>query len=200
MPGTDFDRLVEQIAKSENQWSHKQLAIWGGTCRPDQVDDLLKEWGLPNDGMSYCIWETSGSIGFERCADAETTLERARIFGADGDLSLRRHTDQFLWHFVGKQGIKPPQLDDGTDFSVPDNDFWQKEPNAVFLREEKETLLWGERKAGQGRWHDDRVGWANLTYPIEVAENSQTRPQLTYQTFSRAGQMEFVWYLRMEAS
>jgi hypothetical protein len=201
MSDVNFVQLVEHITKSENQWGHKQLSIWGGTCRPDQVEAMLEKWGLPNDGgMSCCIWETSESIGFEPCPDAETTLERTRIFGVDGDLSLRRHADHFLWYFVGKQGIKPPKLDDGTDFSVPDNDFWQKERDAIFLREQEQTLLWGERKPKQKRWYDDRVGWAKLTYPIEVAEDSPTRPYLHYQTFSRAGQVEFVWYLRMEAS
>lgn len=198
MSAIDFTELIERATKSENQWGKDNLAIWGGICRPDQVEALLEKWSLPNDGMPYCIWETSSSIGFEQRPNAETALERARIFGADGDLSLRRHADRFLWHFVGKNGIKPPKLGDGIDFAHPENDFWQKEPNAVFLREEKQTLLWGERKAEQERWYDDRVGWANLTYPIEVAEDSHTRPQLTYQTFSRAGHVEFVWFCDLE--
>lgn len=84
MSDVNFVQLVEHITESgKNQWGHKQLAIWGGTCRPDEVEAMLKKWELPNNGgMSYCIWETSESIGFERCPDAETTLNVADIFGA----------------------------------------------------------------------------------------------------------------------
>jgi hypothetical protein len=198
MAGVEFDQLVEYVADSGNQWGKDKLAIWGGTCRLEQIADFLTAWNLPdNDG---CIWETDDSIGFAPRPNAETTLERARIFGTDGDLSLRRHTDHFLWHFVGKPGVKPPKLPGGgPDFATPDNDFWRTEPNAVFLMEEKQTLFWGARKGEQDRWFDDRVAWADLAYPIDVAKDSHTRPQLTYRTFSREGRVEFVWYLKMEA-
>ncbi len=189
----NFDELVAYVTNADHYRDATRFAVWGGECSADQLPVFLKGWNLPNANMPYCIWETMSEMRFKaQTLPADVAeLERGRVFGPRGDLSLRRDSERFLWHFVGEKGVNPP-----AEFDKAENDFWQAEPDAQFLMTEDTLLLWGERKDQQPRWFEDRVARAKLTYPI--AGTPSGRAQVRYRAFTRAGQVELVWFMRLE--
>lgn len=189
----DFGRLAQEVQDSNRYWGNDKLAIWGGWCCTEtDAMALLRDWPQRDKAMPYRIWEYTSEMVFEEKAlpvDGRG-LERGRLFGPGGDLSLRRDGDRFYWHFVGQPGMQPP---DG-DFHA--QDFWgQAEAGTSFFRCKERSLLWGERQEGFDLWFEDRTGRARLRYPMDTTG----RVQVEYQTFSRAGRVEFVWLLGLEA-
>jgi len=184
----NFQHLVDQVYGQEVD--SKALAIWGGTCPESKLSAFIQGWDLST--MPYCIWEHASEIVFqEGTLPAEAgLLERGRLFGPGGDLSLRRDGDVFRWHFVGRAGAKPPAGPYGTQ------DFWQATGNedARFHQATETAQLWGERKEGFDLWFEDRVAGARLQYPT----THTGRVQIRYATFSRAGRVEFVWLRELE--
>lgn len=206
----EFAELLDALRAEENQYGRSKLAIWGGECDEAHVSALLAAFNAPNGTMNYCVWETPRKIMFveNKPPESITRLEQARVFGARGDLALRREGKHFLWRFVGESETRPAHLvmqeADGIQaaiyFDDPLNDFWASEPNdAVFVRAQESALLWGERNSGETRWYEDRVGNARLEYPVEMENEKQTRVRLHYWTFSRAGRVEFAWFRELEA-
>lgn len=186
----DFNDLVAQVRA--RQIGPETLAILGGTCKEQDVLSFLQAWSL--SGTPYRIWEYASEIVFqENTLPLDTgLLERGRLFGPVGDLSLRRDGGRFRWHFVGKAGTEVPKG------PYEAQDFWQSEANkdARFHRNAESALLWGERKEGFNLWFEDRVAGARLKYPSK----DTGRVRINYQTFSRAGRVEFVWLLGLEVS
>ena len=184
----DFDQLVNQVRAS--QVGKEQLAIWGGKCSETQVLDLVQQWPTL-DRMPCHIWEYCSDITFDRDAWPEDVqlLERGRLFGEGGDLSLRRDGDHFRWWFIGPAGVIPPG---------GGKDFWQANPGVTFHEYEGTALLWGKGKQAQigdetvWWWFDDRVARAKLCYPVE---GQPGRVQIEYRIYSRAGRVEFVWLM-----
>lgn len=185
-------QALAQHVNDKNKVGREKLSIWGGRCNEDAVVTLMEKWPALGD-MPYRIWEFSSETRFERgtIPDNYKWLERARLFGAGGDLSLRREGDEFRWWFVGPTNVRPP---DG--FDDDDGDFWRAEPDATFYETKETTLLWGERRAnGNGQWwFEDRVANADLSYPVD---GEPGRVQIEYLTYSRAGRVEFVWLKRL---
>jgi hypothetical protein len=171
------------------------VAIWGGTFESRDLERFLASWSLAS--MPYRIWEYPGDIVFTRDAlpDAGgiSSLERGRIFGFGGDLSLRRDSDRYHWHFIGQPNTAPP-----AGFVL--QDFWTDSPEGqrpdFKLRQQRDTaLLWGAYRSDLKSWQDDRVGWAILNYPVSAlpAEPDDKRIQLNYTLFTDGGQVAFVW-------
>jgi len=175
----DFANIVQDMAQSEKGQS--DLAIWGGRCAESDLTTFLRQWDV--SGMLFRVWEYVSEIVFEQDSLPQNValLERGRLFGPGGDLDLRRDGAAFAWRFVGPAGAQPP----AGDYDA--QDYWAKQPQAAFRQSEETALLWGESK--DDGWRDDRVGAAKLYYPV-----TGKRVQLHYKTFSRAGQVEFVWY------
>jgi|GEM_PF-620370 hypothetical protein len=199
VPDVDFEKLIALVQTPANYVGAEKLAIWGGECAADQLLAQLHTWQMPNAAMPFCFWETIRAARFEKqtLPSDPADLERGRMFGAGGDLTLRRADDVFLWYFIG-------ELDTAraAGFQTPSKNFFapEAEPNARFLREESSALLWGDRKPNQARWFEDRVARAELVYPTDVPDAQKTwRMRLHYTTYSRAGQIEFVWYTKLEA-
>lgn len=177
-----FEGVVKEIQKS--QIGPKDLSIWGGNIPEAEIGKFLEGWdNLPE--MPYRIWEYVSDIVFEKVTlpNEPALLQRGRLFGEGGDLELRRHGREFLWRFVGPAKVHPPTGYDAQDY-------WESHAGVTFYQREATALLWGERK--QDRWADDRVGSAFLTYP---ANDTWSRVQLHYRTYSRAGRIQFVWYI-----
>ncbi len=219
----NFSALVNEVITPAQWKGEGDFAVWGGRCAESALHTLLTDWNIPNAGMNYVICEFMDRIIFfdGQAADVKLTkdmiaeLERGRIFGANGDLSVWRDGDQFHWRFVGEAGMQPP-----APFNKDANNFWRTAPDAKaakFLVREESALLWGERKGKEGepsevepkqvqqmgtgkrepkRWFEDRVARAKLEYPIDV----YGRVKICYWTFSRAGRIEFVWFKRLEAA
>lgn len=178
-PRVDFAQLVREVTDSP-LIGRDALAIWGGFCPESALTEFLGAWDLRE--MPYRIWEFVSEIVFERgtMPGNVALLERGRLFGPGGDLELRREGDGFAWRFIGPAGTAPPPA------AADAQDYWAHHPDATFFQRTETALLWGTRRSDA--WYDDRVGAARLNYPGEGE-----RLQVRYKTFSRAGQVEFVW-------
>lgn len=183
----DFKQIVQDITQKK-RYGKDDLAIWGGVCAEAELLSFLNAWSL--DNMPFRVWEYVSEINFQ-CDTLPANvnlLERGRLFGEDGDLTLRRDSAGFRWHFVGKPEMRPPSGFDAKNF-------WTQHQEIAFHCCEETALLWGERQEGGLRWFDDRVGQAKLEYPVK---SSYKRVQVCYRTFSRAGRVEFVWFHALE--
>lgn len=106
-------------------------------------------------------------------------LYRVRMFGQGGDLTLRRDTDVWMWHFIGEKRTLP-----GTVGGI-----FLADGSTYFVQRNKRALLWGEFKAGE--WREDRVAAANLNYA--GAPDSQ-RLEVRYDEYSAHGAVQFIWF------
>jgi hypothetical protein len=184
----DFHVLVEQMRSS--QVGKNDLAIWGEACAETEALDLVKHWPTVAQ-MPYRIWEYCSNIVFGRDISANVQwLERARLFGEGGDLSLRRDAKGFHWWFVGPIGSCLPDGFQGKDF-------WKAESDAKFHECKEAALLWGKGGMHQAEgeqkrwiWFEDRTASAQLCYPVD---GEPERVQVDYRTYSRRGRIEFVW-------
>jgi hypothetical protein len=188
----DFAALAGEVLDPAQEWGQEDFVVWGGWCTEDDLLDLMQDWPECDVAMPYRIWEYAYEVVFEEKtlpADAPSLL-RGRLFGQGGDLSLRREGHRLHWHFVGPAGTRPP----AGDYHA--QDFWQyATAGAVFHRRVQRALLWGERRQGFDLWFEDRTARARLAYPLEQLG----RAQVKYSTFSRGGQVQFVWLLGLEA-
>lgn len=190
------------------------LTIWGGACKAADLETFLNAWAAVSTHMPWRIWEWVSKITFEHSTAIPENLkwlERGRLFGEGGDLSLRRDGAQVYWHFVGE---KPQKLPDGFVWASAENkearfrvfDYWQAPDNAA--REltifDRKALLWGQelRDAGQqslGVWQDDRIsGVEALVYQQMSGQGEAGRVQLCYREYVSGGNVEAVWWLGLE--
>ena len=142
--------------------------------------------------MPFGIWEELSAVRLDRdqLPPEAWSLLRGRIFGPGGDLEVRRQGARFQWRLIGPGGMQLAAAPNQGE------DFWAEPSNAKqwFYRSEATFLLWGEGD-GKGRWHEDRVGAAQLAYPVNA---SWGRVQIRARLFCRNGQVEFVWYQGLE--
>ncbi len=206
-----FSHLVDMVKQPQVGKRHK-LSIRSGTCRAADVAKVMYIWGIPDNDMPYCIWEYVSEILFQHnqrpVQDTLHLLQRGRVFGKAGDMILWRQGEEFAWRFIGQQGrfhqrVVGKQSRNRRDSTIraiaKGIDFWQYEPGATFHRYgDKQVMLWGEWSEQAGQWFDDRVARAKLTYPIAHIPPPQ-RVLLQYDTFSRNGVVEFVWFKRLVA-
>lgn len=174
------------------------LTILGGDCAVDQLLKFLTAWQLPKADMPWCLWEEASRIVLEEktLPDAPEHLERGRVFGPAGDLSLRRNGPSFRWWFIGPAGIAAPQ----TYGQV--HDFWAdaQRHKLILHRHDEKALLWGKwaGKGADGRdvWREDRVAGAQLNYPGLIGPPE--RVQVRFYRFTTAGRVAFVWLQGLE--
>ena len=200
----DFKQAVQQMTAPHAEVGVGQVAIWGGKFNADDVETLeqrlarfLTSWDWAACAMPYRIWEYAHRIEFTRrdtpllMATEHHLLERGRIFGSGGDLSLRRDSAYFHWHFIGR--FTP--LLRAAEWQA--QDFFTTHPNCKFRQHDESALLWGEprgQKNGVNYWQDDRVGWADLVYP----HASTDRLKICYTIFTDGGQAAFVWWKELK--
>ena len=180
----DFDKAVAALRNPAAQLGKDQIHIWGGQCREEVLSAFLKAWDFPACKMPLAIWEYADRIEFTGTtpdAGGLALIERARLFGHGGDLSLRRDGEVFLWHFIGT--FMPPVEAGGCSF-------WDCNPQTVLRRRDARALLWGENKGAGDLWEEDRTGWAKLRYPHPAVD----RLTLKYAELSNGGQVAFVWW------
>jgi hypothetical protein len=183
----NLDQIVRDVREGKRH-GQNDLAIWGGECAETGLLAFLAAWDLSE--MPFRIWEYASRIDFQRgtLPDNISLLERGRLFGEGGDLTLRRGGPGFFWHFVGQSETYPPA-------NYKAEDFWNSNTDLTFHRWDETALLWGERKNGATRWLDDRVGRADLDYPVP---EEWKRVQVRYWAFSHAGRTAFVWLRGLE--
>lgn len=186
------------------------LAIIGGqidlanpadTDRVAKIVAFLAKWKLDQKKMPYAIWETVAGIDMLPAAqrpEVNTEFRRARIFGEDGDLSLRVDGDRLLWHFIGKTNVAPP-IDGACDF-------WQESNASIPIlrrQEDQKALLWGKHNGANRpddvRWVEDRVRVAELNYPGMAMKNAE-RVHVVYDVYWDDGQPVFYRLRGLEAA
>jgi len=206
----DFNKEVERMLDEETLVKDdSQVVIWGGKFTGDKLSDFVDAWDF--GGMPYVIQEQTHRIAFrleENSSHIATLLkknhallERAEVFGGSGNLSLRRDSNSFLWHFIGANDIaRQNSLTklQAKKFNI--KDFWQENSNCQLRTRDESALLWGDYDTTLNRWQDDRVGWADLSYPITDAKARQDkkRVQIDYTVFTEAGQVAFVWWKELK--
>ena len=127
-----------------------------------------------------------------------------------GQEALERLKDNVLkswddWMLVGealrvgrqecmdKAGTNKPE---GKRYNTEAHQWIQARGFAVIDKSDRaKLLLIIERRPEFELWFDDRAAGATLKYPVDLSG----RLQLKYRTYSRAGRVEFVWYLGLEA-
>ena len=184
----DFAKLVEDMLGSIVD--EKELAIFGGYCAEKDLIGFIPQWKVT---FPFRIWEYVSEICFEKEEDIPkninvTLLERGRLFGEYGDLSLRRTGDGFNWTFIGPAGTQAPKGNYGTrSYWDEKNDHNNEHRAKTFHQYKEKALLWGEWNGKQ--WYESRVAAARLNYPQEGK-----RMQIEYKIFSNAGKISFVWF------
>ncbi len=189
----DFEQAVEQMLERDALIrNEEELAVLGGEFTADRLAEFLAAWDFA--AMPYRIWEYAHRITFtEPEARALDLLERGRLFGAGGDLSLRRDGARVLWSFTGAARTPAP-----ADFDA--RNFWRKHPGSELRQHDATALLWGDYSDERQRWHDDRVGWADLNYPCADAgaRVAGKRLSINYTVFSDGGQTAFIWWKELK--
>lgn len=161
------------------------LTIVGGTIQEQDVAAWLNEWNF--ELLPWQIWEEVSALRLEKGHAMPTEfglVERGRLFGEGGDLTLRRDGSLFRWHFIGPKAANVQLTPDALDF-------WQEYPNKMLHRIEQQVILWGVWRKDLGRWHDNRVGWANLKYPPMLEGKSHV--YVHYDEYLDLGRVAFVW-------
>lgn len=197
----------DAVAESEHP------ALWGGAIEASQIEDFLQAWDWAARDMPWRIWEYEDRIALERSADLPADLvrlERGRLFGPGGDLSLRRDAGRILWHFVGPRNAPAPAKLQWAHLQYPATpppyaavDFWKSNPQASrpWQRRSQSVLLWGQEERDQdgkgvGVWREDRVSGvrSELCYPTLSGSSSEGRAQLVYWEYLWGDAVQAVWW------
>lgn len=176
-----------------------ELAVCGGRCWEDGLLDFLNSWPFPRGEEVWwlCRWAhrvrffhggmAGGRFSAPPAAEPEIeALGRLRVFGAPGDLELRRERTDFQWRFVGDPAAAP--------VGSQAFNYWDSGRSAEPLSKfERTALLWGEYATDLGSWHDDRVGSAILDYPgVETEEKPPSVVEVLYTEYLDGGNIELV--------
>jgi hypothetical protein len=194
----NFEDEVDLMAENPPIGKESSIIIWGGVFKEERFKDFMSAWSFAD---MYVIQEHAHKIDFQ-LADADSIvnqnpelLERMEIFGASGNLSLRRNGDQFLWHFISDDGqARQETLNKFAVANLEVKKFWDENTEHKLYRRDESALLWGDYDTNFNRWHDDRVGWANLDYPT----GQRKRMQIDYTVFTDYGQTAFVWWKELK--
>ena len=166
------------------------VTLLGGCFLPERLDDFLAPW-LSRTDLPWRLWEYASAIRWAGEPDDTRWLERARLFGDGGDLSLRRDGACWYWGYVGEGKI---QIAAG----FRRQDYWATHATPLYCQEDQRLLLWGARteRGGRAVWWEDRVGGPEgLRYHVE---GSPERVQLVYRAYTHGERTEFVWCRKLE--
>jgi len=198
-----FEKIATRL--QQPLWGKDRLSIWGGSCEEAELSRILMHW---RDLWCYEFWEWTDDCRLSSWKGNNPSrfeyLERGRLFGPGGDLELRRDGFGVSWRLIAPSGVRPPAgLTEPRDYwAVPDH------AGLAFHCREERYLLWG-REVTKGRWHEDRMAWAELKYPLaevvpglsdQAWEKEQGRRVcVSADLFSLAGSIQFVWFKKLEA-
>jgi hypothetical protein len=181
----NFNKLVEELIEKQQALQEGWPVVVSGTCASDVLLDWLND--LDTTAFSVYIWCYTDAcvIGRETVPTDVALLERARIFGLDGDLEIWRGGQDFRWRYVGLAAHAPK----GKEWN------WPVDENKPVFWRERTMLLWGNRPKGRERWHDNRVAGAALDYPVNGAPE---RVQVRYREYTQAGRPFAIWLRELE--
>lgn len=185
-----------------------ELMIVGGTISEAKVINWLREF----KGMPWRVWEWVNDFRLEHesltpafpLAIRLSALERVRLFGDGGDLTVRRDGALFRWHFIGPSGAKKEAIIPAGWQSC--HDYWDRKENESqkLTCSEQKALLWGAYNQELGRWYDNRVGFAHLEYPLAdveslLQEDKKGHVYAYYREYLDGGQVAFVWMYKLDS-
>lgn len=186
------ERIDFQQLHSERQpcCAH-EITFVGGVVNTAQVASWLSGWSLA--ALPWRLWEEVSALRLEENSALPTDftlIERGRLFGPAGDLTLRRDGSDFRWWFVGEKGYPLPATHGGQDFwAAPDHQ------SKVLYRVAQEAIFWGAYQGqdanGIETWYDDRVGYARLHYPPSLAGSHHI--YVKYWEYLDHGRVAAVW-------
>ncbi len=179
----DFAQLYEQMQRARLNNAERPTIV-GGEFTADQLRAFLDAWQPHWNAMPYRIWEHISHIEFADQPAQPEFLQRAEIFGEGGHLSLRRDSNRWRWHYIGKQA---------SPAGFPCVDFWQSHAHSQLRRYAESVILWSEKKESDNLWSDGRVAAAQLNYPVQ----SDGRVYLHFWRYTENGQTAFVWYQKL---
>jgi hypothetical protein len=132
-----------------------ELTIWGGRFPADRLTGFLNAWGggLAEE-LPWRMYEYVNRFVVLRASPQDAALpgdmfalERARLFGANGDMDLRRDGDEFRWRLIGSTQVPWPHP---SDFQY--KDFWAQD-QAIKFREIPQTYY--QWRPNEGRVNPD---------------------------------------------
>jgi hypothetical protein len=136
--------LTQAKQLQERQATAATTSIWGGVVAADKLPLFLQAWDEAGGQLAYGMVEEVGRFyalpltKFSDVLPAEPlALERARLFGEQGDLDLRRDGDSFRWRFIGEVALKTPDLQ-----AWQGEDYWATHPHDAFYLAEKAYTQW----------------------------------------------------------
>jgi hypothetical protein len=149
--------------------------LCGGKFGSSELADFLDRWTWKSFDMTYMILETiPDGLLFESVEDDTwlapiigtlgDDLLRLHVFGTGGDLTIRRDDDWFYWRYIGykHEGIE--------DIPVQIHIYKEATLRIDNKRDRLKTILWGGYSEEHYRRHENRVGSANLDYPINTMD------------------------------
>ena len=111
MSGLNFSTLIDEL-RGAMVAPDELPAIWGGEFSAGRLQAFLAAWTGRGD-LPWRVWEWVSDMQIMHGASAPPAnlqwLERGRLFGDGGDLTLRRDGERFMWHFVGPHASPLPQ-------------------------------------------------------------------------------------------
>lgn len=177
-----------------NPCTTQNLFIWGGQFHnepPARLEQFLQVWQAEN-GPAF-RWMMVEEVDKFYVKPASLTdliaqhafLERARLFGEEGDLDIRRDADTIHWRFISETHAAPPTLPVWANaVAFP----WNERENQSFARHEHCYYQW-RRDGNEPRVKNDWLEGSNL------AETGLVLRQVHY---LENGRIAFVRYVDIE--
>jgi hypothetical protein len=198
MPDLDgtfnFDALIGELTSGRSRVGRDDLSIWGGEFESASLEIFWQAFSDLISELPWGILEYVDKVQLKTGADAAALpghhdrLNRVRLFGEGGDLSVRRDGWTFRWFFVGPSNAARPSIDL--------LDFWDhQDPDFFMVAADDQMMLWGEKNQETGQWTSDKVGGYSLDYPVF---DGSARVLIKYRAYSSGGQLQFVWLTGLE--
>lgn len=189
--------FTDAEATLEKEYDADSLFIWGGQFSEydeDEEKNLLEQFlttwqGDNSPSFTWAMVEEVDCFYVEpasviKLAGRPDQLERVRLFGPDGDLSIRRDAKQFYWHFISESHAQVP-----VEAAFHPESFWQETANqkCTFARHERRYYQWRRDEREQRVTHK----WAS----DDALQDKQYLRQVQY---LENGRVAFVRYVDFE--
>lgn len=172
----------------------EKLCVLGGRFGAVRLQEFVQLWnGALSEHMPQRIYEYVSSLKVERAAAALPleeidSLERARCFGLNGDLDIRRDGATIHWRLVGEIGIEWPDLQTA---GLTPRDYWAEHSGRLRVIT-AQTVQW--------RPNEDRVGGDWLKYDGLVGDEKDEHNKIFLRLFRylRGGRLELVRFIEFQ--
>lgn len=170
----------------------EELCVLGGRFEAARLQEFAQLWkDALSEYLPHRIYEYVSSLRVGRAAAALPleeidSLERARCFGPNGDLDLRRDGSTIYWRLVGEAGVEWPDLRTG---GFGSDDYWQ-------THSERLRAMTGQTV--QWRPNEERVGGDWLKYDGLVGNEEVEHHKIFLRQFRylRGGRLELLRFTK----